>query len=93
MNKKFTILSPKGFSLTAKGKYLPTDEEIEESARTMFGILVGNLHGSVTNRVMELYNLWDKYTDDDDTPISNFGAENFLKALDAGEVKDYGNSN
>lgn len=87
MTKKiFNITSVRGYTLKASPDYLPEDDQIEHDARVLFSILIHEHVGKVTNRVLELYKLWDEYTELDETPLENFSPDKFLEALDAGKV-------
>lgn len=52
----------------------------EESAKKIFEILVYHLPAGVTDRVMELYKLWDEYTDDWSHPMPD-DADEFFEIL------------
>lgn len=86
MSGKYVINSPKGFTLNAKAKFSPPDDEVEQDARAIFTILTHELQGKVTERALELYKIWDKYTDLPSTPSSHFNPSRFLEVLDQGKV-------
>lgn len=73
------------FTINAKNTSSYVGDEYEKDARVLFEILVSKMPGAVTERVLELYDIWDNFTEIPENPIYN--AKAFLEALDEGEIK------